>query len=133
MVPVFIGCPPGKRLAFDVSYTIKHSIEMNKHYLDCVNKDPEMPCFLFRDCVFHPFSQTFCPPVLAICLPPLVPSCHSTTTLCSNLESPPLVFRSSLDKTNFFLPCSPSQSTVFQPFFLVQDLVTGDSGSFKGR
>ncbi|XP_052055764.1 cation channel sperm-associated auxiliary subunit gamma [Apodemus sylvaticus] len=70
MVPVYIGCPPGKRLAFDVSYTVKHSAEINKHYFDCVNKDPEMPCFLFRD--------------------------------------------------------------LFQPFFLVQDLVTGDSGSFMG-
>ncbi|XP_006540145.1 cation channel sperm-associated protein subunit gamma 1 isoform X10 [Mus musculus] len=70
LVPIFIGCPPGKRLAFDVSYTIKHSEEINKHYFDCVIKDAEMPCFLFRD--------------------------------------------------------------LFQPFFLVQDLVTGDSGSFLG-
>uniref|UniRef100_A0A140LJ05 Cation channel sperm associated auxiliary subunit gamma 2 n=2 Tax=Mus musculus TaxID=10090 RepID=A0A140LJ05_MOUSE len=70
VVPIFIGCPPGKRLAFDVSYTIMHSEEINKHYFDCVIKDAEMPCFLFRD--------------------------------------------------------------LFQPFFLVQDLVTGDSGSFLG-
>ncbi|XP_038960278.1 cation channel sperm-associated auxiliary subunit gamma isoform X10 [Rattus norvegicus] len=70
MTKIFIGCPPGKRLAFDVSYTVMHSQKINKHYLDCVVKDPEMPCFLFRD--------------------------------------------------------------LFQPFFLVQDLVTGDSGSFLG-
>ncbi|XP_076787114.1 cation channel sperm-associated auxiliary subunit gamma isoform X3 [Arvicanthis niloticus] len=70
MVPIFIGCPPGKRLAFDVSYTIMHSEQINKHYFDCVTKEAEMPCFLFRD--------------------------------------------------------------IFQPFFLVQDMVTGDSGSFLG-
>ena len=89
MVPIYIGCPPGKRLAFDISYTVKHSEEINKHYFDCVNKDPEMPCFLFRDCVFLPFSQMFCPPVLAV-LPSLtshVPSRHSSTTFCFNLES----------------------------------------------
>ncbi|XP_051018011.1 cation channel sperm-associated auxiliary subunit gamma [Acomys russatus] len=70
MVPVLIGCPAGKRLAFDVTYTILHSQEINKHYFDCVKANPEMPCFLFRD--------------------------------------------------------------LFQPFFLVQDMVTGDSGSFLG-
>ncbi|EGV93013.1 Cation channel sperm-associated protein subunit gamma [Cricetulus griseus] len=70
MVPVLIGCPPGKRLAFDVTYTILHSRELNKHYFDCGRTNPEMPCFLFRD--------------------------------------------------------------LFQPFFLIQDMVTGDSGSFLG-
>ncbi|XP_040590399.1 cation channel sperm-associated protein subunit gamma isoform X3 [Mesocricetus auratus] len=70
MVPVLIGCPPGKRLAFDVTYTILHTRELNKHYFDCARMNPEMPCFLFRD--------------------------------------------------------------LFQPFFLVQDMVTGDSGSFLG-
>ncbi|KAL1769375.1 cation channel sperm-associated protein subunit gamma isoform X3 [Sigmodon hispidus] len=70
MVPVLIGCPPGKRLAFDVTYTTLHSRQLNKHYFDCVRSNPEMPCFLFRD--------------------------------------------------------------LFQPFFLVQDMVTGDSGSFLG-
>ncbi|XP_023577324.1 cation channel sperm-associated protein subunit gamma isoform X3 [Octodon degus] len=71
MLPVFIGCPPGKRLAFDITYTLEHSRLLNKQYFDCVHPDPEMPCFLFRD--------------------------------------------------------------QFHPFFLVQDLVTGDSGSFMGR
>ncbi|XP_060041849.1 cation channel sperm-associated auxiliary subunit gamma isoform X1 [Erinaceus europaeus] len=70
MVPVFIGCPPGKRLAFDITYTLGYNRLMNKHYYNCVKVDPEMPCFLFRD--------------------------------------------------------------VFYPFFLIQDLVTGDSGSFQG-
>ncbi|XP_027797305.2 cation channel sperm-associated auxiliary subunit gamma isoform X5 [Marmota flaviventris] len=70
MVPVFIGCPPGKRLAFDITYTLKYMRQQNKHYFDCMHVDPEMPCFLYRD--------------------------------------------------------------MFYPFFLIQDLVTGDSGSFKG-
>ncbi|KAM9048351.1 cation channel sperm-associated auxiliary subunit gamma isoform 3-T3 [Megaptera novaeangliae] len=70
MVPVLIGCPPGKRLAFDITYTLEYNRLQNKHYFDCVHVDPEMPCFLFRD--------------------------------------------------------------VFYPFFLIQDLVTGDSGSFQG-
>uniref|UniRef100_A0A8C5YTX2 Cation channel sperm associated auxiliary subunit gamma n=1 Tax=Marmota marmota marmota TaxID=9994 RepID=A0A8C5YTX2_MARMA len=70
MVPVFIGCPPGKRLAFDITYTLKYMRQQNKHYFDCMRVDPEMPCFLYRD--------------------------------------------------------------MFYPFFLIQDLVTGDSGSFKG-
>nr|XP_013005340.1 cation channel sperm-associated protein subunit gamma isoform X7 [Cavia porcellus] len=71
MLPVFIGCPPGKRLAFDITYTLEYNRLLNKQYFDCVHPDPEMPCFLFRD--------------------------------------------------------------QFHPFFLIQDLVTGDSGSFKGR
>ncbi|XP_076988092.1 cation channel sperm-associated auxiliary subunit gamma isoform X3 [Tamandua tetradactyla] len=70
VVPVLIGCPPGKRLAFDITYTLEYNRLQNKHYFDCVNVDPEMPCFLFRD--------------------------------------------------------------KFYPFFLIQDLVTGDSGSFQG-
>ncbi|KAI4571539.1 hypothetical protein MJG53_013645 [Ovis ammon polii x Ovis aries] len=70
MVPVLIGCPPGKRLAFDITYTVQYNRVQNKHYFDCVKVDPEMPCFLFRD--------------------------------------------------------------IFYPFFLIQDLVTGDSGSFQG-
>nr|XP_021556639.1 cation channel sperm-associated protein subunit gamma [Neomonachus schauinslandi] len=70
MVPVLIGCPPGKRLAFDITYTLEYNRLQNKHYFDCVHIDPEMPCFLFRD--------------------------------------------------------------IFYPFFLIQDLVTGDSGSFQG-
>ncbi|XP_012512434.1 PREDICTED: cation channel sperm-associated protein subunit gamma [Propithecus coquereli] len=70
MLPVLIGCPPGKRLAFDITYTLEYNHLQNKHYFDCVHLDPEMPCFLYRD--------------------------------------------------------------IFYPFFLIQDLVTGDSGSFQG-
>nr|KAF6289840.1 cation channel sperm associated auxiliary subunit gamma [Pipistrellus kuhlii] len=70
VVPVLIGCPPGKRLAFDITYTLEYSRIQNSHYFDCVHIDPEMPCFLFRD--------------------------------------------------------------NFHPFFLIQDLVTGESGSFRG-
>ncbi|CAK6437006.1 unnamed protein product [Pipistrellus nathusii] len=70
VVPVLIGCPPGKRLAFDITYTLQYSRIQNSHYFDCVHIDPEMPCFLFRD--------------------------------------------------------------NFHPFFLIQDLVTGESGSFQG-
>nr|XP_020737275.1 cation channel sperm-associated protein subunit gamma isoform X7 [Odocoileus virginianus texanus] len=70
MVPVLIGCPPGKRLALDITYTLQYNRVQNKHYFDCVKVDQEMPCFLFRD--------------------------------------------------------------TFYPFFLIQDLVTGDSGSFQG-
>lgn len=49
MMPVLLGCPPGKRLAFDITYTLKYNKEKNRHYFDCVKEDPEMPCFLFRD------------------------------------------------------------------------------------
>nr|XP_045379408.1 cation channel sperm-associated protein subunit gamma isoform X4 [Camelus bactrianus] len=70
MIPVLIGCPPGKRLAFDITYTLEYSRLQNKHYFDCAQVDREMPCFFFRD--------------------------------------------------------------IFYPFFLIQDLVTGDSGSFQG-
>uniref|UniRef100_A0A8C5KYQ1 Cation channel sperm-associated protein subunit gamma n=1 Tax=Jaculus jaculus TaxID=51337 RepID=A0A8C5KYQ1_JACJA len=70
MVPVLIGCPPAKRLAFDITYTVANHRKQNKRYFDCVVVDPEMPCFLFRD--------------------------------------------------------------MFYPFFLIQDLATGDSGSFTG-
>ncbi|XP_077192649.1 cation channel sperm-associated auxiliary subunit gamma-like isoform X2 [Paroedura picta] len=70
VLPVIIGCPPGRRLAFDITGTLKFSIRKNKRYFDCVNPDPEMPCFFFND--------------------------------------------------------------VFYPSFLIQDMVTGDSGPFKG-
>ncbi|XP_075774068.1 LOW QUALITY PROTEIN: cation channel sperm-associated auxiliary subunit gamma [Pelodiscus sinensis] len=71
MVPLFIGCPPGKRLAFDITRTLRHTAKENKHYFDCLHKNPDMPCFFFDD--------------------------------------------------------------VFYPFFLIQDMVTGDSGPFTGR
>ncbi|KAM3829466.1 cation channel sperm-associated auxiliary subunit gamma [Vipera latastei] len=67
---IYIGCPPGKRLAFDITYTKNYTTEKNKRYFDCVEPDPEMPCFFFSD--------------------------------------------------------------VFYPSFLIQDMVTGDSGQFHG-
>uniref|UniRef100_A0A8D0BL63 Cation channel sperm-associated protein subunit gamma n=1 Tax=Salvator merianae TaxID=96440 RepID=A0A8D0BL63_SALMN len=70
MVAVNLGCPPGKRLAFDITYTKNYTTTKNKRYFDCVKPDPEMPCFFFSD--------------------------------------------------------------VFYPFFLIQDMVTGDSGRFNG-
>nr|XP_020642683.1 cation channel sperm-associated protein subunit gamma [Pogona vitticeps] len=70
VVGISIGCPPGKRLAFDITYTKNYTEEKNKRYFDCVIPDPEMPCFYFSD--------------------------------------------------------------VFYPFFLIQDMVTGDSGRFNG-
>ncbi|XP_062995823.1 cation channel sperm-associated auxiliary subunit gamma [Elgaria multicarinata webbii] len=54
VVEVRIGCPPGKRLAFDITFTKNYTTEKNKHYFDCVVPDPEMPCFYFSD-VFYPF------------------------------------------------------------------------------
>ncbi|XP_054855507.1 cation channel sperm-associated auxiliary subunit gamma-like [Eublepharis macularius] len=50
---VNIGCPPGKRLAFDITGTMQYITKKNKRYFDCVNPDPEMPCFFFSD-VFRP-------------------------------------------------------------------------------
>ncbi|XP_065277157.1 cation channel sperm-associated auxiliary subunit gamma [Emys orbicularis] len=70
MVPIFIGCPPGKRLAFDITRTLKYTTKQNKRYFDCIHKNPDLPCFFFND--------------------------------------------------------------VFYPFFLIQDMVTGDSGPFLG-
>ncbi|XP_064359037.1 LOW QUALITY PROTEIN: cation channel sperm-associated auxiliary subunit gamma [Dromaius novaehollandiae] len=71
MVPVYVGCPPGKRMAFDITNTVQYTTSMNKRYFNCLSQNPEMPCFFFKD--------------------------------------------------------------VFYPLFLIQDMVTGDSGSFSGR
>ncbi|XP_010218762.1 PREDICTED: cation channel sperm-associated protein subunit gamma, partial [Tinamus guttatus] len=48
-VPVFIGCPPGKRMAFDITNSIKHTTSTNKRYFNCLSQNPEMPCFFFED------------------------------------------------------------------------------------
>nr|XP_060639741.1 cation channel sperm-associated auxiliary subunit gamma-like [Anolis sagrei ordinatus] len=53
-ISINIGCPPGRRLAFDITYTKNYTSEKNKRYFDCVKPDPEMPCFYFSD-VFYPF------------------------------------------------------------------------------
>lgn len=91
MVPVLIGCPPGKRLAFDVTYTIMHSQNLNKHYFDCVVSNSEMPCFLYRDCVSHPFSHAHCPPVLAI-LPSLLHPLHHSPSPSAPTLTPPSTY-----------------------------------------
>ena len=69
MVPVLIGCPPGKRLAFDITYKLQYNRVQNKHYFDCVKVDPEMPCFLFRD--------SGCPAPSPL-LSPALPACPLT-------------------------------------------------------
>lgn len=97
MVPVLIGCPPGKRLAFDVTYTIMYSRDLNKHYFDCVVSNPEMLCFLYRDCVSHPFSHVHCPPVLATSL---LHSLHHSPSPSAPTPSPP--------STCFLLPSGQS-------------------------
>ncbi|XP_036732375.2 cation channel sperm-associated auxiliary subunit gamma isoform X5 [Manis pentadactyla] len=135
MVPVLIGCPPGKRLAFDTTYTLEYNRLKNKQYFDCVHVDPEIPCFLFRD--------SACP----VCSPPLFTVLYAhPLALLAHLPTHPLLFppvRSSLlpplsvlyclGHANFFLSWPhPHYPAVFYPFFLIQDLVTGDSSSFQG-
>ncbi|XP_067084738.1 cation channel sperm-associated auxiliary subunit gamma-like [Osmerus mordax] len=53
-VPVYIGCPPGNRLAFDISTTLEQCTRLNKRYFNCPEPDPIMPCFFFDD-MFYPF------------------------------------------------------------------------------
>ncbi|XP_063079668.1 cation channel sperm-associated auxiliary subunit gamma-like [Engraulis encrasicolus] len=50
---VYIGCPPGKRLAFDISKTILESTRLNKRYFDCPVLSSS-PCFYYED-KFYPF------------------------------------------------------------------------------
>ncbi|XP_049559075.1 cation channel sperm-associated auxiliary subunit gamma isoform X2 [Orcinus orca] len=98
MVPVLIGCPPGKRLAFDITYTLEYNRLQNKHYFDCVHVDPEMPCFLFRD------SACPAPPLNVQCpLPPLL--CPPRPFLpARSLPQHPLLFP--LDHSSLLLPLS---------------------------
>ncbi|XP_041092192.1 cation channel sperm-associated protein subunit gamma-like [Polyodon spathula] len=56
MLPVSVGCPPGRRIAFDITYTLQYTKETNKRYFDCLDPDPEMPCFYYED-TFYPFFQ----------------------------------------------------------------------------
>lgn len=130
MLPVYIGCPPGKRLAFDITYTLEYNRLLNKQYFDCASPDPEMPCFLFRD--------SACPalPRQSSLAPGPAPCPAGSTSLCSNPWSSLLPPRSSTFPTKVISSppaVAPSDPAEFYPFFLIQDLVTGDSGSFKGR
>lgn len=126
MVPVLIGCPPGKRLALDITYTLQYNRVQNKHYFDCVKVDQEMPCFLFRDSGCSAPSPLRTPPP-----PPFLPARSlPPPILCSSFGS----FH--LSSFPFLISppgLHPSDPTAFYPFFLIQDLVTGDSGSFQGR
>ena len=98
MVPVLIGCPPGKRLAFDITYTLQYNRLQNKHYFDCVRVDPEMPCFLFRDGA--------CP----------VPSPHLFTVLCPQHSA---AFSHCLLTSSLLLRSSPWSSPLsFLPYIL---------------
>ncbi|XP_025068862.1 cation channel sperm-associated protein subunit gamma [Alligator sinensis] len=54
VVPIYIGCPPGKRLAFDITRTLRYSAKKNNRYYDCISINPDMPCFFFDD-IFYPF------------------------------------------------------------------------------
>ncbi|XP_064237423.1 cation channel sperm-associated auxiliary subunit gamma isoform X3 [Aotus nancymaae] len=135
MVPVLIGCPPGKRLAFDITYTLEYSRRQNKHYFDCVHVDPEMPCFLFRDsvCPFPSpaqFTALLPPPLCA--LPPLSSPAGHPPFVLRHLTFPLSVLSFSGQANFFSWSQPPSNPIVFYPFFLIQDLVTGDSGSFQG-
>ncbi|XP_062412348.1 cation channel sperm-associated auxiliary subunit gamma-like [Sardina pilchardus] len=51
---IYIGCPPGKRLAFDITTTLKECSRLNKRYIDCPYPSPEVPCFYYAD-LFYPF------------------------------------------------------------------------------
>ncbi|XP_077192645.1 cation channel sperm-associated auxiliary subunit gamma-like isoform X2 [Paroedura picta] len=55
MMLINIGCPPGKRLAFDITGTLQYTTKKNKRYFDCINPDPEMPCFFFSDAFYPSF------------------------------------------------------------------------------
>uniref|UniRef100_A0A8C8MFC5 Cation channel sperm-associated protein subunit gamma n=1 Tax=Oncorhynchus tshawytscha TaxID=74940 RepID=A0A8C8MFC5_ONCTS len=53
-VPIYIGCPPGNRLAFDITTTLEQCANNNKRYFNCPKPDPIMPCFYYED-LFYPF------------------------------------------------------------------------------
>ena len=93
MVPVLIGCPPGKRLALDITYTLQYNRVQNKHYFDCVKVDPEMPCFLFRDSACPAPSPLRTPPPGPSCLPAHCPHPSSAVPLGPFISPPsPLSF-----------------------------------------
>ncbi|XP_061028546.1 cation channel sperm-associated auxiliary subunit gamma isoform X2 [Eubalaena glacialis] len=61
---------------------------------------------------------------------------HGPSTLCSCPWTTRLSFFPSPSSTSELISpprLNSSDPTVFYPFFLIQDLVTGDSGSFQGR
>ncbi|MBN3310498.1 CTSRG protein, partial [Amia calva] len=53
-VPVYVGCPPGQQLVFDITSTLAYAMQLNNQYFDCAKPDPKMPCFYYED-IFYPF------------------------------------------------------------------------------
>ncbi|KAM6969964.1 cation channel sperm-associated auxiliary subunit gamma-like [Aplochiton taeniatus] len=53
-LPIYIGCPPGNRLAFDITTTLEQCTRLNKRYFNCPEPDPGMPCFYYDD-MFYPY------------------------------------------------------------------------------
>ncbi|XP_060712011.1 cation channel sperm-associated auxiliary subunit gamma-like [Hemiscyllium ocellatum] len=54
LLKVYVGCPPGNRLAFDISYTLQYSTQKNNIYFDCIEPNVEIPCFYY-EIPFYPF------------------------------------------------------------------------------
>ncbi|GCC31427.1 hypothetical protein chiPu_0009885 [Chiloscyllium punctatum] len=54
LLKVYVGCPPGNRLAFDISYTLQYSTQKNNIYFDCIEPNIEIPCFYY-EIPFYPF------------------------------------------------------------------------------
>ncbi|KAK2873050.1 hypothetical protein Q8A67_022947 [Cirrhinus molitorella] len=51
-LPVYIGCPPGNRLVFDVRSTLQESVRLNRRNFSCLNPDPVTPCFYYKNLLF---------------------------------------------------------------------------------
>ncbi|XP_072884975.1 cation channel sperm-associated auxiliary subunit gamma-like [Hemitrygon akajei] len=50
---VYVGCPPGNRLALDIAYTIEYIVNKSKVHFDCLEHN-EIPCFYYEQ-PFYPF------------------------------------------------------------------------------
>ncbi|XP_072127263.1 cation channel sperm-associated auxiliary subunit gamma-like isoform X3 [Mobula birostris] len=50
---VYVGCPPGNRLVFDIAYSLKYIVNKSKVHFDCLEHD-EIPCFYYEQ-PFYPF------------------------------------------------------------------------------
>ncbi|XP_078146236.1 cation channel sperm-associated auxiliary subunit gamma-like [Centroberyx gerrardi] len=46
-LPIYVGCPPGKWLAFDVTSTQREVTRFNRQYLNCYNPNAVFTCFFF--------------------------------------------------------------------------------------
>uniref|UniRef100_A0A673WBK1 Uncharacterized protein n=1 Tax=Salmo trutta TaxID=8032 RepID=A0A673WBK1_SALTR len=65
-VPIYIGCPPGKRLAFDITTTLEQCANNNKRYFNCPKPNPIMPCFYYEDCETMTLNLT-CFEIVNVC------------------------------------------------------------------